>query len=223
MTAQRWRLTNTATDPAVLPAHQTYTHDGAADPNRQLLASDASALTSVDYLPDTADDAAAGDALHCQFVSADLGADLVYASGSVIKMALQGFEPNANCNQSLQLYAAIVDSAGTTVRRVLRSKVVHSVELSLALSNNFLSTTQDGASYTTVAGDRLVVEISVQGDPAGGGGVQGHNATLRWGGNGGGGDLPENDTETGTTLNPWIEFTTAAPSTTQVIVTTMVG
>jgi hypothetical protein len=78
--------------------------------------------------------------------------------------------------------------------------------MATTLTNRFLSTTQGGATYTTVAGDRLVVEFSAVGTPVASGGVQGHNASIRLGGDGAGGDAPENDTDTGTTINGWIEF-----------------
>jgi hypothetical protein len=84
----------------------------------------------------------------------------------------------------LQLYCSVVDSAGTTVQRVLRSKVQDDSNLFASLQSRFLSTTQDGSTYTTAAGDRLVVEISVYGTPVPGPGTNGHNASLRWGGDG---------------------------------------
>jgi hypothetical protein len=101
---------------------------------------------------------------------------------------------------------SIVSQDGNTVRATIRSKVSEGTELATALTNRFLSTTLS-AGYTTVSGDRLVVEFSVVGTPVGAGGVQGHNASLRFGGSGAT-DLPENDTSTSTTENPWIEFVT---------------
>jgi len=50
----------------------------------------------------------------------------------------------------------------------------------------------------------LVIELSLSGTPALPPGN--HNGSLRFGSDGAGGDLPENDTETGTTFNPWLEF-----------------
>lgn len=204
--ATRFRLTQDTTAPAVSPALQSYTHAAPATLRRKLLTTDSSALTSTAYTPDGADHGGAGDSLWCQFVSDEIAAGKVFASGQTIKMALQGFEAHANNNLNLQLYVAVVSSDGGTVRRVLRSKVEHGTEWANSLISRFLSTTQDGADYTTAANDRLVVELSAEGSPGGGGGVQGHNGTMRFGSDGAGGDLPENDTETGATLNPWIEF-----------------
>jgi hypothetical protein len=202
--ATRFRLTADATAPAVSPALQSYSHSQGT--RRKLVTSDASALATQAYTPDAADHLVAGDAQHVQFVSDPMAPGISFTNTQAIKYAVQGLEPQANNNLQVQLFASIVSQDGTTVRRVLRSKVLEGVELGTALAARTHSTTQDGATYVTVAGDRLVVEFSVSGTPVAAGGVQGHNASLRWGGNGAGGDLLENDTETGTTRNPWIEF-----------------
>lgn len=199
----RYRLTSSTTAPAVTPAIQSYSHDQGS--RRQLLTTDSSALTSSAYTPDAVDHSVAGDAHHIQFVSDPLAAGVVYSAGNALTACIQGFEPNANCNQTIQLFASVVNSSGVE-QAVIRSKVAFATELATALTARFLSTTLSG-SYTTSLNDRLVIEISTVGTPAGGGGVQGHNATLRWGGNGAGGDLAAADGETGTTLNPWVEVT----------------
>lgn len=204
--ATRFRLTNDATAPAVSPALQSYSHNAPTTVRRKLLTSDASALTTTAYTPDASDHTSAGDSLWCQFVSDPMAAGHLFASGQTIKMAMQCLEPDAKNNLFLQLYVAIVSSDGATVRRVLRSKVLDDVEINATIQNRFLTTTQDGADYTTQASDRLVVEISASGTPGTGSGVQGHNGSMRFGGAGASGDLGENDTDTGTTLNPWVEF-----------------
>lgn len=202
----RFRLTSETTAPAVSPALQSYSHNAPSTVRRRLKTSDSSSLSNFAYSPDAADHLVAGDSLLGQFVSEPMDAGITFTSGNVIKFATQWLESNAGNNLQAQLFASIVSEDGGTVRRTLRTKVLEGIELATALTNRFLSTTQDGANYTTVAGDRLVVEFSASGTPTGAGGVQGHNATLRLGGDGAGGDLAENDTETGTTFNPWIEF-----------------
>lgn len=205
--ATRFRLTNDDTDPSVTPAQQSYTHARTGTPQyRQLKLVDTSALATTAYTPDGADDITAGDSVHSSYVSDAMPAGVTFTSGATIKMAIQGLEPNTSCNQNLQVWIGIYDSAGTTLQRTLRSKAAHATEFATALTNRFFTTTQSGATYTTASGDRLVVEIGCVGTPVAAGGVQGHNCSLRFGGNGAGGDLPENDTETGTTFNPWIEF-----------------
>lgn len=203
--ATRFRLTSDATAPAVSPTLQSYTHTQTT--RRKLLTVDSSALTTSAYTPDAADDHVQGDAHHVQFVSELMNAGLVFTSGDTLKYAIQCSEPNAANNMRLQVFVSVVDSAGTTVQATLRSKTLDTNEFVSSPTNRFNSTTLS-AGYTTVADDRLVVEFSGEGTPTASGGVNGHNASLRWGSDGAGGDLPENDTEAGTTLNPWIEFLT---------------
>lgn len=202
--ATRFRLTADATLPGVTPAFQSYSHNLT---NRRILKLvDASALATAAYAPDSADHLAAGDSCPVQFVSDPMVADIVFTSGETIKYAVQVLEANAGNDLQLQLFVSIVSFDGTSVQRTLRSKVLEGNEMNTSLRSLSLSTTQDGANYTTVSGDRLVVEFSGSGTPTAAGGVQGHNWSLRTGGNGAGGDLAEDDTQTGTTLNPWIEF-----------------
>lgn len=215
--ATRYRFTATTTAPAVSPATQSYSHSSAA--RRILQLTDASALNNTAYSPDAADHLVAGDAMHVQFVSDELAAGVVFTSGDVLKLAVQCSEAHANNNVSLQVCVAVFDSTGATQRALIRSKVSEGTEMATTVTNRFLSTTLD-ASYTTVTGDRLVVELSNTGTPGpAAGGVQGHNAVIRYGGNGAGGDLPENDTEAGTTFNPWIEFADPTGNTGTIAVT----
>jgi hypothetical protein len=204
--ATRFRLTADTTAPAVSPALQSYTHNAPSTVRRQLLTSDASALATFAYAPDGADHIAAGDALLGQFVSDPMVSGIAFTSADVIKFAVQCLEANAGNNGALQCWAGVYSEDGTTLRRELRAKISEGTEMATTLTNRFLSTTQGGATYTTVAGDRLVVEFSAVGTPVASGGVQGHNASIRLGGDGAGGDAPENDTDTGTTINGWIEF-----------------
>jgi hypothetical protein len=188
---------------AVSPALQSYTHT-LASTRRPLPTSDATALATQAVTPDAADHAAAGDSFHVQFVSDALTTGTVFDVGNVIKCCVQGLEPSAANNQTLQIWVGVYSNDGATLRQTLRAKVI-AAEFNTALRSVFLSTTVASA-YTTVSGDRLVVEFSCQGTPGGGGGTQGHNASMRWGSDGAGGDLAENDTQTGTTLNPWFEI-----------------
>lgn len=207
MALTRYRLRSTTTAPAVTPAIQTYGHTQTS--RRQLLTSDSSALTSTAYTPDGADHGVDTDAHHIQFVSDPLAAGVVYDAGNAVSLAIQGLEAHANNNLRVQLFVSVVNSSGTQ-QAVLRSKVNHATEFNgTSLSSFLLSSTLSG-TYTTSLNDRLVVEISVTGSPGGGGGVQGHNATLRWGADGAGGDITA-DGETGTTLNPWFEIEETDP------------
>lgn len=219
MALLRFRLPASGSAP-VSPALQSYTHTQSTW--RSLPETDATALATQAYTPDAADHGVAGDAHHVQFVSDALATGTVFDVGNTIKLCLQGLEPNANCNQSLQVWVGVYSSDGSTLRQTLRGKVT-AAEFNTALRSVFLSTTV-ATAYTTVSGDRLVVEISCAGSPAGGGGVQGHNASMRWGSDGAGGDLLENDTQTGTTLNPWFEIaSTTAQTFPQTLAATAVG
>jgi hypothetical protein len=210
----RFRLTDDVTDPAVLPelkigSATAWTHTpGTTREYRQLLTSDTSALTNTLYSPDAADHLVAGSALHGVFVSDELSSGIAFTNGDTIKYAVQCSEVVSGNNLNVVLIASIFDSAGTTLRRLLVDRAEEPTEIAGAgITNRFDSITQTGATYTTVSGDRLCVAFGAEGTPVGAGGVQGHNGTFRWGGDGAGGDLPENDVATGTTLNPWIEFT----------------
>lgn len=196
-----------ATAPAVSPALQSYTHAAPAQLRSALEITTTDALSTDAYAPDAADHLVAGDSLMRQFVSVPMDSGNVFTTSDAWKAAIQCLESNAGNNLQLQYWIGVYSEDGSTLQATLRSKVLEGLEMGTALTNRFLSSTLSGG-YTTVAGDRLVVEVSALGTPTGAGGVQGHNASIRVGGNGAGGDLPENDTDTGTTLNGWIEFVT---------------
>lgn len=201
--ATRWRLTATTTDPAVLPAVQSYTH--ALTDIRQLLTSDSSTLTNTTLTPDAADHLSAGDTGFVQFVSAPLGTN-VFTAGDAFKYAIQGQEAHTNNNLFVQVWIGIYSNDGSTLLATLRSKVADGTELATASTNRTFSGTLSG-SYTTTGGERLVIEISLTGTPGpAASGVQGHNGQLRFGGSGASGDLPEDDTDISTAKNPWLEF-----------------
>lgn len=204
--ATRFRLTSDTTAPDISPAFQSYSHTNTA--RRILLTTDTSALTTTAYTPDAADHLVAGDAAHVQFVSDALVAQ-TFSAGDAFKYAIQCLEANAGNNLQTQIWIGLYSNDGSTLLATLRSKVADTspAELATTLTNRFYSGTFSGG-YTCVGGERLVVEFSFVGTPTAAGGVQGHNGSMRWGGNGAGGDLPEDDTTTGTTFNPWIEFDT---------------
>jgi hypothetical protein len=200
--ATRFRLPATGTA-AVSPALQTYTHTGTT--RRPLPTTDATALATTAVTPDAADHLVAGDTFHRQFVSDGVVAQTI-PSGITVKCAVQCLEAHTNNNLVLQLWVGLYDAAGTTLLATLLAKTADTLELATTIQNRFLSATTT-AGYTCTGGERLVVEFSVTGTPGpAAGGVQGHNASLRWGAAGAGGDLPENDTEAGTTFNPWFEI-----------------
>ena len=190
---------------AVSPTTQTYTHGSSV--RRPLSLSDDTAVATDPLNADGADHLVVGDTLFVQFVSEPLAAQ-TFTSGDAFKFAFQCLEAHSNNNLNLQVWMGIVSGDGTSAVGTIRSKVEDTTEVGPSLANRFHSSTLSGTVSCTT-GDRLVIELSLEGTPGPAtGGVQGHNGSIRFGGNGASGDLPENDTETGTTFNPWLEFAT---------------
>lgn len=206
--ATRFRLPSSGTPERGSIAFQSYTHSGTVvrAPLPRAADGDSSALGTTALAPDGSDHLVAGDTLFFQFISKSMDGGITFTNGDAISLAVQCLEAHANNNLFVQLYVAIVNDGGETVQVTLRSKVNDGLEVATTLTNRNLTTTQSGATYTTKPGDRLLVEISLQGTPSATSGVQGHNGSIRFGSNGAGGDLGANDTDTGTTLNPWIDF-----------------
>ena len=197
-------LAGQVTPPA--PSGTDWEHVNTGPPVRYLLRGpDTSALTSTAYTPDAADHLIDQDACHRQYVSEALVAQTV--SGN-IKAQIQCLEANAGNNLFLTLKVLVcTNSGGSTVGTLLAITRDTTTEIGTSLTNrNFPSTALTSTAVST--GDRLVIEIGVGGLPVAAGGTQGHNATLRFGCNASSGDLPEDDTQTGTTYRPWIEIST---------------
>lgn len=169
-----------------------------------LRAPDTSALATTAYAPDAADDLTNRDAHHRQYVSPPLAAQSL--SGNVTAQ-LQCLEELANCNLFLTLKILVCSrSGGSTTGTLLAITRATSLELGTSLANRtFPSTALSAVSANQ--GDRLVVEVGLGGNiTSGAGGAVGHNGSIRWGCSASGGDLAVNETETGTTFRPWIEF-----------------
>jgi plastocyanin len=142
-----------------------------------------------------------------QYVSEPMSVGLVFTSGSTsVKAQLQCREFNNGDNTRSGLSIRIVSNDGTTTRAILLApanygltsgEFVNGATLRNAAYANGDTVT---SSYTTVEGDRLVVEIGYT-DNAGSS-VEGQ---CRYGAPSGT-DLPENETTTTTNNIPWIEF-----------------
>lgn len=163
---------------------------------------DSSALSTVAYTPDAADHAGDLNAHHRQCVGDVMPAQTFAAQ--TVKAQLQILEAHANNNLFLALRILVVSEDGATVLGTLLALTRDNTEPGTALINRQFSATT--SEVTTTQPGRLVVEVGLGGSPGGGGGVQGHNGSIRWGGSASSGDLPEDDTQTGTTYRPWIEF-----------------
>lgn len=163
---------------------------------------DTSALTTIAYTPDSADHLVNASAHHSQWISEIIPAQTF--SGTV-KAQIQFLEADTRNNLFFAMKIYVVSTDGSTVLATLMALTRDTTtEFATSLTNrNFPSTSISG---TTSADGRLVIELGWGGTPTGAGGVQGHNGSMRFGCSATSGDLPENDTETGTTFRPWIEF-----------------
>jgi len=203
----RFRLPSGGTADVTPPLFGSYTHSGSQRlaPMPTAAMGDSTALTTTAITPDNADHIVAGDTLHWVGVSEPLSPQTI--ASQVLKGAIQCLEAHTNNNLFIQLLVVVVSNDGQTLLGTLLAETIDNTELATTIQNRFFSFTT--AAYTITAGQdgaRIVVEISVQGTPVATSQTQGHNASLRFGSSGAGGDLPEDDTSTGTTLNPWIEF-----------------
>ena len=157
-------------------------------------------FAATTYTPDGSDHIAAGTAHIAQFVSAPLAAQTIGVQ--TVSLTVLGLEANAGNNLFLHWTVYAVTPADGLVGTLVAART----------DGTELNTTQQArtdsvssTSVTVAAGDRLVFEIGVSGTPTATGGVQGHNATLRFGDNGS--NLAANDTAT-TDGNPWLDFAT---------------
>jgi hypothetical protein len=170
---------------------------------RAVTVADSSTLTTTDYSPDGADHLVDGDALFRQYVSDPVAAQTIGAQA--VSGQFQTIENNAGNNIAIEVKLFIVSNDGGTIKETLLAITRDGTESATALTNRTWSggTT---SSADVEDGDRIVLEIGQGGAPTAAGGTQGHNGDIRWGCNASGGDLPVNDTDTGTTLRAWIEF-----------------
>ncbi len=151
---------------------------------------------------DAADHLVNGDACWRQYVSEPLPAQSLAGN---VKAQFQCSETNAGNNLFVTLKLYVVDAAGSSVTGTLLAITRDATEAGTSLANRAFGSTAL-TNVNLAVNDRLVVEVGLAGTPTAAGGVQGHNGTLRWGGVASSGDLPENDTEAGTTFRPWLEF-----------------
>lgn len=149
--------------------------------------------------------AAAGNSvLHRQLVSLPMIAGLAFTTATTFKCQIMGFESAANDNIINRVRCVkIVSRDGTTIQstQIALGNAASVVEWNTTNRNLSFLTGQTGQNYTTVAGDRLVLEVGHK-DSAG----LSISGSLRWGAaSDGTGDLGENETDTTNTLRPWFE------------------
>lgn len=139
------------------------------------------------------------------YVSNQIAAGTVFTGASTtvkLQLMVREYNNNDNVNQILTR-VKIVSQDGQTVRKLLADVLLSSVTEfinNVSHRNHSLAATTITQSYTTVAGDRLAIEI---GYSATLGDASTPEASAKWGENAT--DLPENNTQT-TDGAPWIEF-----------------
>jgi len=148
----------------------------------------------------------AGNNVECLcWISPTMVAGINFTSGvSTFTCQIQGMESAVNDNiinrvRTLRVFDR--DCTQVQVTLILFGNATSVVEWNTSLRNlTFLGATAVGASYTTVVGDRLVLELGYK--DSSGASITG---TSRSGQTGSTGDLGTNETDTTTTLRPWLE------------------
>lgn len=203
--ATRFYLT-AGIDPGITPAFSTGNFPQTTGAVRRLMIqvndaggdalANGAAITSA--TPGTA-------SLHRQYVSPPLAAGNAFVSGATtFTMQVQGFETAANDNiinrvRVIRIFSQDGGTVRATVKAGGNSGLV--TEWNTTARNlTFYNADPATASYTTVDGDRIVVEIG-HNDSAG----TTPQSTMRFGVTGQTGDLGINETDTTTTLRPWFE------------------
>jgi hypothetical protein len=160
------------------------------------------ALATQGYSPDGADHLVDQDALGIQFITDEILAAQTIAAQTVT-LTVQALEGNAGNNLFLTWKLFVVDGTTGAIKETLLAIRRDATELATSLTSRTDAATTTSA--TVEEGDRIVLEVGFGGLPTAAGGVQGHNGSMRWGEDGAS-DLLANDSQTGTTLNPWLEF-----------------
>ena len=157
------------------------------------------AMTTVSFAEGT--NTANQDILFRQHVSAELSAGQTITGSQALKAQVRVAQTNDNNNLVLAVGIRVLN--GTTVQKTVLAVTRDALEANLStLENRQFTATSAATDYTTVAGDRLVIETGMGGTPFG---VADHDSSMRFG-DAAASDLPENNTAT-TDDNPWVELT----------------
>lgn len=135
-----------------------------------------------------------------QYISDPLSSDYTFPGN--IRGQILGACPSAS-KAKPALVAKVVSGDGTTIKGYLLPytyEAAKSAEFSTTLANRYNPIAQNIVSITASKGDRVVLEVGYySGNPSA------KSASMRFGDNGST-DLPEDNTTTDQTMNPWIEF-----------------
>lgn len=169
-----------------------------------ITASDASALATTSYAPDSSDCINDYDSHHRTYVSPPLQAQTIGAQ--TVKAQFQCLESHASNNVKLTIRIFRTNRTGTEQDELVSLTRASGAELATSLTNRTWTATSTSRTFS--AGDRICVEIGVGGLPTSGGGTNCHNASIRWGCDASAGDLSEDETDTLLTKRGWLEFAT---------------
>ncbi len=202
--ATRFYLSATETVP-VTPGFATWTRITEGDRRKMSPTKGSSAMASKTFW---ANQAAVANAtcLARQYVSDPMPAGIAFTVGDTVRCVLRCMESAVNDNiNRTPICIKVYDESGTILRATLLALLHYgpnTTEWNTALRSKQAA---DGdaitAGYTTVAGDRLVIEIGGQVSSSGGASVTGTQSF----GEDGASDLLENETQTAA-LNPWFEI-----------------
>lgn len=122
-------------------------------------------------------------------------------NAQAVRWTIRAQEAAAGRNLFLAWVLKVVSSDGSTLRGTVLGLTVDNTEINDAALE---SRTSGGTStlVNALAGDYLIAEFGVSGDPAIG---QDHDSDLRWGDPTGGADLDQSDIDTGDDA-PWLDF-----------------
>lgn len=177
--ATRFYLSSTATTP-VTPGFAGWSRTTEGDRRKMSPTKDGSARTDKTLWANGT--AAANETALCrQFVGDPMEAGIAFATSDTIKCYILCREESANDNINRQpICVKVVSEDGTTLRATLKGlgHIGPNTTEWTASTNYANKTLTDGdtldANYTTVAGDRLVIEVGGQVSNAGGNTVIGH-------------------------------------------------
>ena len=157
-------------------------------------------MATVSFLDSNNDDR---DILFRQFIcQTPLAAGQTINGSQAIKFQIRAQEGSPFNNMFTAIGIRIIDADGITVNKTILAVTRDGTEISdFSLVNCRFTANSAAGDYTTVSGDRLVIEIGTGGSPL----PLGHDSDLRIG-DASASDLPEDDSST-SDYNPWVEFT----------------
>jgi hypothetical protein len=154
----------------------------------------ASAMTSIVF--DDADNTDR-DVLFRQYVSDPIAAQTIAAQALAFQMRC--LENNGSSNLYTSIGIRVVSNDGTSVRGTILAVTRDATEVVASVFTN-RRLTATTTEVVAEAGDRIVIEVGLGGDPSSGG----HDSSISIGDDSAT-DLGANDTDTAA-YNPWVEF-----------------